>query len=447
MRRLFGTDGIRGLANVFITPPLAVSVGRAVAVILSDGGKKPTVAVGGDTRHSTDMLISAISSGLCSGGADAVVFGTVTTPQLACLTTKLGYDAAIMISASHNPSEYNGIKIFSGNGYKLDDLLEERIEAIVLDGNEKTDELTPSVGRITYRNDGNDIYIKRLLELSDIKLDGMKIVLDCANGSASKVAPALFSALGATVKVLNDAPDGKNINLNCGSTHIEELTSATKISGSDVGFAFDGDADRCLCSDALGETVDGDEILAICAVDMKKRSALKNNAVVGTVMTNYGFGEFCKTNGIDFKATKVGDRYVLEEMLISEISLGGEQSGHIIFSDFATTGDGILTALQVASVIKRYGKTLNEQKRVIKRAPQSLVNVNVSEEGKIRLFTDHVIRDAVKKAESELESCGRLVIRPSGTEPYIRVMAEGCDQELIERITKELSELIKEKLN
>ena len=428
MGRLFGTDGIRGLANTELTPLLAVSVGNAVANILSGNGRV-RVAVGGDTRRSTDMLMSAISTGLCSGGANALILGTVTTPEAAYLGKKLCADATVMISASHNPSEYNGIKIFNGKGYKLADELEDKIEALIYCEPEYR-----KTGRIEVLKKTEKAYISYLKDSVKDELSGLKIVLDCANGSASHVAPQVFKELCADVVTVNCSPNGDNINLNCGSTHIEGLIEKVKSEKADIGFAFDGDADRCLCVDELGNIIDGDCILAMCALDMKKRGMLKNGTVVGTVMTNFGFLEFCKKNGIDFKATKVGDRYVLEEMLMGGYSLGGEQSGHIIFSELATTGDGILTALIVAALVKKSGRALSVLGGVMERYPQELININVTPDAKVRFYTDPNVTKVIKEAELQLGDNGRIVVRASGTEPLIRVMVEGKNAEQIKRI-------------
>jgi phosphoglucosamine mutase len=440
MGRLFGTDGIRGLANKELTPQLAMSVGNAVAEILNRKGRV-RVAVGGDTRRSTDMLISAVSAGLCSGGADAIILGTVTTPEAAYLGRSLCADATVMISASHNPSEYNGIKIFNSSGYKLADELEEKIEALIYSTN-----VYRNVGRIENPKKTEKDYIFYLKSAFNTELTGLKVVVDCANGSASGVAPNVFSELGADVTVINATPNGDNINLNCGSTHIEGLIESVKREKADIGFAFDGDADRCLCVDELGNIIDGDCILAICALDMQKRCRLKNSTVVGTVMTNFGFLEFCKKNSINFKATKVGDRYVLEEMLMGGYSLGGEQSGHIIFSEHATTGDGILTALAIASLVKKNDIPLSILGSVMERYPQELINVKVSPETKVRFYTDPIISQAIKEAENHLGESGRIVVRASGTEPLIRVMAEGKNFVQIKSTASYIADIIRKRL-
>lgn len=443
MGRLFGTDGVRGIANDELTCELALSIGRATAAILRNGrGKRPLVMVGGDTRISTDMLANGVMAGLCSMGADVMYLGVVATPAVAYLVRKYGADAGIMISASHNPSEYNGIKIFSGDGFKLPDALEDQIEAMILMPDKYLHSSSDSVGKIIYSEKCISDYCEYLRSTASAELSGLKIAIDCSNGSASRTAPELFRALGAEVTVLSAAPDGYNINKDCGSTHIEALSELVVKNSLDAGFAFDGDADRCLCVDERGSLVDGDQILAVCSLDLKKRGLLKNGTVVGTVMTNFGFTEFCRKNGINFIPTKVGDRYVLEEMNLGEYKLGGEQSGHIIFRDFATTGDGQLTAIQVLSLMSRSKKSLSELTSVMKRAPQELINLKVSAEGKLRFYTDPDIKAAIKAADAELGETGRLVVRPSGTEPLIRVMTEGSDKELIARIAKSVADTI-----
>lgn len=450
MGRLFGTDGIRGIANDGLGCELALKIGRAAAAVLSGSGRRRTVfAVGMDPRLSSDMLMMSLTAGLCSTGADVLLLGTVPTPAVAFLVGKYKADAGVMISASHNSYEYNGIKIFGGTGYKLADELEERIEAIVLDG------LYPpklaaeyDIGKVEHMTGAVKDYVDHLKSTVPFNLEGLKVAVDCANGSDSATARKLFSELGAECHLLFCEPDGLNINGACGSTHTEALARYVVDNGLDAGVAFDGDADRCLCVDENGELVDGDMIMAICALDMKKRGKLSRNTVVGTVMTNLGFIKFCEANGIRFNATKVGDRYVLEEMLLEEYDFGGEQSGHIVFRDFATTGDGQLTAVQLLSLMRREGKKLSELKQVMHRYPQCMINVPVTPEGKLNFFTDPAVKDAVGKAKKLLnENDGRIVVRPSGTEPLIRVMTEGLDQALIERVAKDTAAVVNERLN
>lgn len=443
MGRLFGTDGARGIANDELTCELALSIGRATAVILKNKqDKRPLVMVGGDTRISTDMLANGVMSGLCSMGADVMYLGVVATPAVAYLVRKYGADAGIMISASHNPSEYNGIKIFSGDGFKLPDALEDQIETMILMPDKYLHTTSENVGKIIYSEKCIYDYCEYLKSTASADFSGLKIAIDCSNGSASRTAPEIFRSLGAEVTVLSAEPDGYNINRKCGSTHIEALSEFVVKNSLDAGFAFDGDSDRCLCVDEKGNLIDGDFILAVCALDLKSRGLLKNNTVVGTVMTNFGFTEFCRENDIRFIPTKVGDRYVLEEMNLGDYKLGGEQSGHIIFRDFATTGDGQLTAIQILSLMGRSKKSLSVLSSVMKRAPQELINLKVSSDGKLRFYTDPDIKAAIRAAEAELGETGRLVVRPSGTEPLIRVMTEGADRALIARVANDVADVI-----
>jgi phosphoglucosamine mutase len=446
MGRLFGTDGIRGIANSFLTCELALKVGRAAGSVLSDGSRRRLLfCVGSDTRISSDMLSFSIASGLCSVGADVIILGVVPTPAVAYLVGKYKADAGIMISASHNPAEYNGIKIFSGDGYKIPDALEEQIESLVLDGEEQALSGT-DIGKVTYASNAVKDYVDHLKSTVMNSLEGLNIAVDCANGSASVSAERLFTELGANADILHSRPDGININCDCGSTHIERLREYVLNNKLDAGVAYDGDADRCICVDDRGNIVDGDFILAICAKDMKERGKLAKNTVVGTVMTNMGFGRFCKDNGISFVATKVGDRFVLEEMLQEDYNFGGEQSGHVIFSDFASTGDGQLTSIQLLSLVKRSGSKLSELAEVMKRYPQSIINVEVSKEGKLAFYTDPQIKAAIESAKKQFGEAGRIVVRPSGTEPLIRIMTEGEDRALTENVAKSVSEIIKERL-
>lgn len=445
MARLFGTDGVRGVANESLTCELAVKIGQAAAAVLGGNQKKrPLVAVGMDTRISSDMLAGALSAGLCSSGADVLSLGVIPTPAVAYLVRKYHADAGVVISASHNSAEFNGIKIFSANGYKLPDELEEKIEDMIL-GDEKIhgEIIGADVGRIIPAENAHKDYVDYLRQTVSHTLDGLKIAIDCANGAASTTAPMLFEQLGAQCHILNADPNGVNINDNCGSTHMESLRKYVLNNSMDVGIAFDGDADRCLCIDEKGNEVDGDFIMAICASDMKKHGKLKKDTVIGTVMTNLGFIKFCQTNGINFIPTKVGDRYVLEEMLLEDYKLGGEQSGHVIFGDCATTGDGELTALKVLSVMYRESEKLSELASVMKKYPQVMVNVKVSPEGKINFYTDSKVKRAIEKAKESLGDTGRVVVRVSGTEPLIRVMAEGENTDEITQIVNTAADEIK----
>lgn len=448
MGRLFGTDGARGVANSELTCELSMQIGRAAAMVLTDSQhKRPRVLIGMDTRISSEMLRSAISAGLCSVGADVLSVGVVPTPAVAFLVQKYGYDAGIMISASHNPCEYNGIKIFKSDGYKLPDELEEKIEEIILDGTIVPDtKIGGEVGRIREADMSRIDYIEHLLETVDEEFSGMKIALDCANGSASFTAPQLFTDLGADFEILSAVPNGININRNCGSTHLEALQKFVIDNKCDVGFAFDGDADRMLAVDENGNVVDGDKIVAICAKSLREQNMLKNDTAVVTVMSNMGFRDYCKNNGINVEVTSVGDRYVLERMIEGGYSIGGEQSGHVIFLDYASTGDGQLSAIQLLQTIKRSGKTLSELAKEIEIYPQVMVNVRVSKIGKVRYAKDAEIKKAIQSAEAELNGAGRVLVRVSGTEPLIRVMVEGKDEEQIKRLADDIASVVKDRL-
>lgn len=447
MGRLFGTDGARGVANSEISCELAMNIGKAAAMVLTEGTHKPRVLIGKDTRISGDMLESAIASGLCSVGADVMTLGVVPTPAVAYLVKRYNYDAAVMISASHNPCEYNGIKIFKSDGYKLPDEIEEEIEAIILDEAAKPPVmLGKDVGRITVCENTVHDYIEHLERTVDCDFSGMRIALDCANGSASVSAEKLFTDLKADCTVLSASPDGVNINKDCGSTHIEKLQKAVVENNLIAGFAFDGDADRMLAVDENGEVVDGDKIIAICATYMKEEKKLKKDTAVVTVMTNMGFNKYCDKAGINYVATKVGDRYVLENMLKNGYSIGGEQSGHVIFLDYATTGDGQLTALQVLRIMKKTGKKLSELASCMTVYPQTMINVRVSKMGKARFADDEEVANAIAQAEKQLGDTGRVLVRVSGTEPLVRVMLEGENKKQIETLAKEIAEVIKLRL-
>ncbi len=448
MGRLFGTDGARGIANRDLTCELAMQIGRATAMVLSHDKKRPKVMIGMDTRISSEMLESSIAAGLCSVGADVMLLGVVPTPAVAYLVKKYRFDAGVMISASHNPCEYNGIKIFKSDGYKLPDSVEEEIESIILDEAMVMPRVVGgNVGRITRSRFATFDYIAHLETTIDCDFEGMNIAIDCANGSSSVTAPQMFERLGTKCKVLSAEPDGVNINDNCGSTHLKNISEYVKThSECQIGLAFDGDADRLLCVDENGDVVDGDKIISICAKSLKEEGRLKKNTAVATVMSNMGFFKFCEENGIDCEKTKVGDRYVLENMLENGYSLGGEQSGHVIFLDYATTGDGQLTALQLLRIIKKTGKKLSELASEMKVYPQVMKNIKVSQMGKVRFATDESIKIAIKEAEKELGDKGRVLVRVSGTEPLVRVMLEGEDFKLIEHLASEVAEVIEERL-
>ena len=448
MGRLFGTDGARGVANSELTCELAMKIGRAAAMVLTEScAHKPKVLIGMDTRASSHMLASAISAGLCSVGADVLIIDVVPTPAVAFLVKEYDYDAGVMISASHNPCEYNGIKIFQGNGYKLPDELENEIEEIILDETKVPPVvLGGDVGKISFSSKAVDDYIFHLAMTADGDFKGMKIALDCANGSASVTARALFTRLGAKCCIINETPNGTNINENCGSTHLEQLQKFVVENKCDIGFAFDGDADRLLVVDENGEVVDGDKIIAVCSKFMKENNKLKNNTAVVTVMSNMGFFKFCEKNGINCVKTKVGDRYVLEEMVKNGYIIGGEQSGHIIFLDYATTGDGQMSAIQVLNVLKSTGKKISELASEMQVYPQVLINVRVSNFGKARLDKDKEVQLAIREASEELGDTGRVLVRVSGTEPLVRVMLEGEDYNQIKSLAESIAKVIEERL-
>lgn len=448
MGRLFGTDGARGVANSELTCELAMKIGRAAAMVLTEScAHKPKVLIGMDTRASSHMLAAAIGAGLCSVGADVLIIDVVPTPAVAFLVKEYDYDAGVMISASHNPCEYNGIKIFQGNGYKLPDELENEIEEIILDETKVPPVvLGGDVGKISFSSKAVDDYIFHLAMTADGDFKGMKIALDCANGSASVTARALFTRLGAKCCIINETPNGTNINENCGSTHLEQLQKFVVENNCDIGFAFDGDADRLLVVDENGEVVDGDKIIAVCSKFMKENNKLKNNTAVVTVMSNMGFFKFCEKNGINCIKTKVGDRYVLEEMVKNGYVIGGEQSGHIIFLDYATTGDGQMSAIQVLNVLKSTGKKISELASEMQVYPQVLINVRVSNFGKARLDKDEEVQLAIREASEELGDTGRVLVRVSGTEPLVRVMLEGEDYNQIKSLAESIAKVIEERL-
>ena len=444
MGRLFGTDGARGIANSELTCELATNIGRAAAYVLTEKStEKPKVLIGKDTRVSSNMLEMALAAGLCSVGADVVLVGFVPTPAIAFLVKDREADAGIMISASHNPCEYNGIKIFDGNGYKLPDALEEEIESLVLD------DMSPikfpvggDVGSVFLRHDYVDLYIDHLAKSVDTDLSGLKIAIDCANGCASYTAEKLFTRLGATVHMMHCNPNGVNINARCGSTHMEDLTDYINGHDMDLGLAFDGDSDRCLAVDENGKLIDGDRMIAVFALDMKNKGILKDDTAVVTVMTNLGFKQFAERSGINVLETKVGDRYVLEEMLKNDYQIGGEQSGHIIFKRFATTGDGQLSGAMLAAILAKTGKPASEVASVMTVLPQTLVNIKASPELKEKLNTDSDIKTVIESVKKELGKSGRILVRASGTEPLIRVMLEGENFAEIKRLAREVAAVI-----
>ncbi|MBR0164576.1 MAG: phosphoglucosamine mutase [Lachnospiraceae bacterium] len=442
--RLFGTDGVRGVANEELTPALAMQLGQAGAWVLSRENKhRPTIMVGCDTRLSGDMLANALMAGACSVGADAVYLGVLPTPAVAYLARKYKVDAGVVISASHNPMEFNGIKFFDGSGYKLPDALEDEIEALINSGMKGVTFATgASVGRIKQRPDAREQYINHNITVVDVDLSGMKMVVDCAEGAASYTSIEAFRQLGADAIAIHVNPDGTNINAGCGSTHMEELKARVVAEGARIGIAFDGDADRFLAVDEKGETVDGDQIMSIVGKYMKEKGLLKKDTIVATVMSNLGFFRMGEREGITIEQTKVGDRYVLERMQEGGFSLGGEQSGHIIFLDEATTGDGLLSALHLLQVMADTKKPLSELAGIMQVMPQALVNAKVPTHKKDSYMEYPEIVAAIKEIEDRFEGNGRVLIRPSGTEPLVRVMIEGQNLEEIESEAKKLAELI-----
>ncbi|WP_278503600.1 phosphoglucosamine mutase [Mitsuokella multacida] len=445
MARLFGTDGVRGEANVTLLPEMAYRLGRAATIYFGkESDEQPLIIIGRDTRISGEMFESALTAGICSAGGRAMLAGVIPTPAIAYLARKHKAKAGIVISASHNPFHDNGIKFFGGDGYKLPDAVEDELEAIV--HQLETDDNYPRptaehIGHIEYRTDLLNQYMEFVLSTCKERFDGVKVVLDCANGAAYEAMPKILRRLGANVKVIHALPNGTNINDGCGSTHLESLQKAVLENGADFGIAHDGDADRCLCVDEKGQVIDGDHILVMCAMDMMKEGKLPYNTVVTTVMANIGFHQAIKKAGGRAEITKVGDRYVLENMLKNGYKIGGEQSGHIIFTDFSTTGDGLITALQVLSSLKRSGRKASDLTALMTTYPQLLVNVKVAtKEG---WETNEAIKEAIAEGDKELGENGRILVRPSGTEPLIRVMAEGPDQAQLDRICHAIADVVK----
>lgn len=444
MSRMFGTDGVRGVAGAELTIELATKLGQAGAYVLTkEQEHQPTLIVGCDTRISGGMLANALMAGICSVGANAIYVGVMPTPAIAYLTRKHKVDAGVVISASHNPMEFNGIKFFNGEGYKLSDALEDEIEELIR--NNMKDVVLPigsGVGRIDYRFDLRDEYVEFMKKCVPVDLKGMKIVIDCAEGASYYTSVKTLKDLGADLVAIHTKPDGTNINANCGSTHMEELQARVVYEKADVGLAFDGDADRMLAVDEKGNLVDGDQLMAICGCHMKKKGTLKKNTIVVTVMTNLGFSLMGEREGIHVEKTKVGDRYVLENMLENGYNIGGEQSGHIIFLDDNTTGDGLLSGLHLLQVMKETGRKLSELAEVMEILPQALVNAKVPNHKKEKFMEYTEIAEAIKALEDKFNGEGRVLIRPSGTEPLVRVMIEGKNQSEIEEEAQKLAELI-----
>jgi phosphoglucosamine mutase len=446
MGKLFGTDGVRGVANTELTPELAFRLGRAGASLFTEQDKQPTLVIGRDTRISGEMLEAALIAGICSAGGNVITVGVVPTPAVAYLTRTLEADAGIVISASHNPAADNGIKFFCGDGYKLPDAVEERLERLVLSVNDEIPRPTGSgVGTVMRKPEALDMYIDYVTTTTQQDFRKLKIVIDCAHGAAYEVAPRAFRRLGANVIVLNAKPNGTNINVECGSTHPEALRRAVVEHGAHVGIAHDGDADRLIAVDEKGNIVDGDFILAICGMHMMKKGILKDDTLVATVMSNLGLHLAFKNAGGKIITTQVGDRYVLEAMREHKLSLGGEQSGHIIFLDHNTTGDGIITAIQLVSAVKETGKSLSELAGVMTRLPQVLVNVRVKD--KTGWDQNPAIKAVITEVETQLGDNGRVLVRPSGTEPLIRVMAEGPDEKELKSLVEKIIDVVTEELS
>ena len=444
MSRMFGTDGVRGIAGEELTPELAMQLGAAGACVLAgDKGHKPVILIGRDTRISGGMLASALIAGITATGADVMDAGVVPTPAIAYLTVKYGCDAGVVISASHNPAKFNGIKFFDGQGFKLPDATEDKIEALIKDGLKAVKRAAGDAsGRVMSCENAAVDYAEHCAEAVNVDLKGLKIVIDCAEGASSVTSPMALNKLGADLTVLHNSPDGVNINRDCGSTHMEELCRTVKELHADAGLAFDGDADRCLAVDENGNMVDGDVMMAINAMYMKEKGILKKDTLTVTVMSNLGLTLMAEKNGIKIAKTKVGDRYVLEKMKEDGTSIGGEQSGHIIFLDENTTGDGLLSGLHLLRILKESGKKMSELAKVMEVLPQALVNVPVPNDKKAVFADIPEVKTAIEDLEKKYSGEGRVLIRPSGTEPLVRVMIEGRDKGLIDADAKALADVI-----
>ena len=447
MGKLFGTDGIRGIVGENLTVELAFHVGQAVAAVLTEEkGSKPTITIGKDTRISSDMLEAALMAGICSVGGDVMPLGTIPTPAVAYLTVLEQADAGIVISASHNPYEHNGIKVFNARGYKLSDESEARVEELILSGAPMDVKTHGEIGKRLHgmRQMKRD-YIDHLISSIDCDLSGLRVLVDCANGAASATAPDLFDGLPLHADFIHREPDGVNINDGCGSTHLKSLSEGVVAGGYDLGIAFDGDADRCLLVDETGHTIDGDKVMAVCGADLRRHGKLSGNAIVATVMSNLGLHEYCRKEGIELVCTAVGDRHVLEKMLECGYAIGGEQSGHTIFREYATTGDGELTALQFLQALRRSGKRASELASCCPQYPQELINVAVSHVPGVKdaIMQDPALRHAIAQMEQELAGKGRVLIRPSGTEALIRVRVEAKTTEVARKVAEDLADLIK----
>ncbi len=449
MTRLFGTDGVRGIANLELTPELAFRLGKAGGYVLGKERKdRPVFVIGMDTRISGDILESALTSGILAVGGDVIKVGVIPTPAIAYLVKKYGADAGVVISASHNPYEYNGIKFFNSEGFKLDDDIEEEIENLILSHIDAAKHVThDKVGVVREAEESAiELYAQYLLDIVDFSLEGKKIVLDCANGASYQVAPKVYNALGAKVVVIGDKPNGININDGCGSTHVELLQNTVLEEGAFMGLAFDGDADRLIAVDEEGQVIDGDKLICICAAMLKEENRLNNNIVTGTLMSNIGFHKYLEEIGCETRSTNVGDRYVLEDMLKTGSLIGGEQSGHMIFLENSTTGDGLLSSLQVVRAVLKSGKKASELSDEIKIYPQVLKNARVTNLNKNKYEKDPEIVEMLSQIEEQLKDRGRVLVRPSGTEPLVRVMIEGDDIEEITELAEKAAELITRKL-
>ena len=450
MGKLFGTDGVRGVANSELTPLLAFNLGRAGAYVLTKENKyTPKILVGMDTRRSGHMLEAALTAGMCSVGATVISAGVIPTPAVAYLTRVHNLDAGVMISASHNPMPDNGIKFFNSQGYKLRDELEDEIEEIMFNGLDSLPSPTgEGVGLRQEFEGALDEYmgfLKSTFKGED--LQGLKVAIDCANGATYEAAPLTLYELNAELSVIHNEPNTCNINQDCGSTHMGSLIEFVKENKMDIGLAFDGDGDRCLCVDENGEIVAGDEIMAICGSYMKEKGLLRSNTIIATIMSNLGLSIMGREHGITIEQTKVGDRYVLERMIEGGFSFGGEASGHMIFLDHNTTGDGILTALQLLSIMKETGKTLSQLKQIMQILPQVLINARVSNEKKTNYLTDEAIQVKIQELENKFAGEGRVVIRHSGTEPLVRIMIEGRDAEVMQRSAEKLAKYMESVMN
>jgi len=448
LSRLFGTDGVRGIANTELTCDLAFRLGQASACVLASDVHRPTILVGRDTRISGEMLESALVAGICSVGGRAVLAEVLPTPAIAYLTRYYEADAGAVISASHNTVEYNGIKFFDKNGYKLPDAIEDRMEEIVRTGMPEEFELPVGehVGRPVRQRNAARRYVDFVKETTSVRLDGLHVVLDCAQGAAYEVAPMVFKELGAKVSCYYHEPDGANINDNCGSTHPQRLCELVRELGADVGFAFDGDADRLIAVDERGSLINGDQVMAMLAAAMKEQGRLRRNTVVATVMSNMGLDLALQKNGLQLEKTKVGDRYVLEKMLEGGYNLGGEQSGHVILLDYNTTGDGLVTAVQVISIMVQAQRPLSHLAAVMQNMPQSQYAACVDDKKKFDFDKNEKIKAKLSELEAKYKDRGRLVVRASGTEPLVRVMIEGPDQREMDRDVYTLSKLIEREL-